>query len=207
MGVVCVSRGQDFSRFNASARSYLEPEVGPVEDPDQGCEVGACDESAVYRVPWPNFGGDIAYCGFHLARYRHEHGELWERFQGAPVDDPDEFACRGQQFLALGEVPEKIRGGRYRCVALTQLGLALYEQTTPDDGVVTYVLVDRSPEYDDALRVEADRASEFLHDFDRRRGVYERQPDVREALYESTVSRDNPATSSSTDGFNGGESD
>ena len=65
-----MSHGRDFTRFDACAGAFLEPDGGPVEnDP---CDVGACENGSLYRVPWPKFGGDLAYCSFHLARYRHE---------------------------------------------------------------------------------------------------------------------------------------
>ena len=80
-----MSRGQDYSRFNASVRSALKPDLGPVDD--EPCAVGACDDDAVYRVPWPQVGGDVAYCPYHLARYREQHPDLWERVEEAVDDD------------------------------------------------------------------------------------------------------------------------
>jgi hypothetical protein len=77
-----MSRGQDFARFNAGARAFLEPDIGPAEDED----CGACDNLAVYRVPWPSVG-DVAYCSDHLARYREQHPKLWNRVEEAVDED------------------------------------------------------------------------------------------------------------------------
>lgn len=148
-----MSRGQNFLRFNAAGRSLLEADVGSVDDED--CQVGSCDDDADYRVPRPGLGGDVAYCPYHLARYRAEYPDEWERVQ-EDDDDLYAYATRGDRFLVLDDVPTKIRGGRYRRVGLTVLGSALYEQVQPDeDGLVTYVLVDRELEYQDALQVPA----------------------------------------------------
>ncbi len=176
-----MSRGQDFARFNSAARAFLNPDVGPVED--EACAVGACPDAAVYRVPWPQFGGDVAYCSFHLARYRHDHPELFERVQETVDDDLSALATQGQRWLSLEAVPVRIRQGRYRRVGVTALGYALFEATEPDeDGRVTYVLVDRNLEYRDAIQVSSERSGAFLEDFDERRGFHEWDQDVLEAL-------------------------
>lgn len=107
-----MSHGQDFSRFNSAAQTSLEADVGPVEA-DAECAVGPCDDDAVYRVPWPQFGGDVAYCPYHLARYRNEYRDEWQRVQEHVDDDLFAFATRGDRFLSLADVPTKIRGGRF----------------------------------------------------------------------------------------------
>lgn len=148
-----MSRGESFARFNSAARSYLDPDIGPVENED--CSVGACESVAAYRVPWPSIG-DVAYCSHHLARYRYHHPDLFERVQAHVEEDLTPLATRGNRWLALEEVPERIRGGRYRRVGVTARGYALFERVEPDeDGLVTYVGGDLSPAEEDVLEVLA----------------------------------------------------
>jgi len=92
-----MSRGKQFPQFNAAARDWLEADVGVVDNPSTSCGVGACDEPAVYRVPWHSVGGDIAYCSYHLARYRELHPELFERVQAAVNEDLTALATRGDR--------------------------------------------------------------------------------------------------------------
>lgn len=177
-----MSRGESFSRFNAGACSFLEADVGPVDEED--CAVGPCGDDAVYRVPWPQFGGDVAYCPYHLTRYRSSYREEFKRVQEHVDDDLSAFATRGDRFLTLDDVPTRIRGGRYRRVGLTELGYGLYEETNPDsNGLVTYVLVNRHLGYTDALRVPSERAGEFLDEFNTERGIHEWDPEARDALF------------------------
>jgi hypothetical protein len=175
-----VSRGRDFTRFNAGARQFLSPDIGPVEAED--CSVGACVDAAVYRVPWPSIG-DVAYCSHHLARYRYHHPDCFERVQEHVDEDLTALATRGNRWLALEEVPERIRGGRYRRVGVTARGYALFESVEPDtDGCVTYVLVDRDLSHTASIRVPSDRSGEFLETFDQRRGFFEWENDIRNAV-------------------------
>ncbi len=176
-----MSRGQGFASFNSVARGFLTPDVGPVEDED--CGVANCEDGAVYRVPWPQFGGDVAYCPFHLARYRDQYPDIFERVQAAVDEDLTALATRGQRWLSIEEVPVRIRQGRYRRVGVTARGFALFEATEPDeDGQVTYVLVDRNLDYRDAIQVSSEQCGAFLEDFDDRRGFFEWDQDVLEAL-------------------------
>lgn len=174
--------GGEFHAFNGAARDYLEPDVGPVESGD--CEgASACDDEAVYRVPWPAFGGDVALCPYHLARFRRQRGDAWAEVEAAEVPDPNEYVTRGDRFVALEELPPKVRDGDFRRVGLTQLGYGLYEAAEPDDeGRVTYLLVDRKLDALDTLRVSRDRAGEFLETFDSRRGIFAWDDDVLESL-------------------------
>lgn len=181
-----MSRGRNFARFNAGARAALTTDVGPVDEASaQACGCEPCDLNALFRVPWPHFGGDVAYCGYHLARYRAEHPDLFRQVA-------DAFPClgslttRGDRFVDLDEVPPKIRAGYYRRVGLDQLGHAIYESVEPDaNGRVLYLEVDRTLDYQDARRVDAEQAGTFLRWLDDHRGIYAWDPDVHEALYGS----------------------
>jgi len=175
-----MSRGRNFARFNAGARSTLEADVGPVDD--ESCGVDPCDSDAVYRVPWPQFGGDIAYCPYHLARYRHQHPDLWERLQQAVDDELSALATRGDRFFTLNGVPGKLFDEEFVAIALLATGEALYEEVDPDD-LVLYLTVDRSLEETSRTEVARDRAGEFLTDLEQDLGVHEWADDVEAALY------------------------
>lgn len=174
--------GESYAQFNAAARDYLDGDIGPAEDQD--CAVGACEIAAVYRVPWPQFGGDVEYCPYHLARYRHEHPELWEQLQDAVDEELSAFATRGDRFLDLEDVPKQIRAGRYRRVGLTARGYGLFVETEPSDSEVRYVLIDRALEdYLDSLPVPANRTGPFLQAFEQRRGFHAVDPQFRDLLF------------------------
>lgn len=51
-----------------------------------------------------------------------------------------------------------------------------------EDGLVTYVLVDRDLGYQDGLQVPSERAAEFLHEFHTERGIYEWDAEARGVL-------------------------
>jgi hypothetical protein len=163
-------------------QSELKPDVGPVEDDDGDCR--HCDEDAVYRVPWPHFGGDAAYCSYHLARYRQLRPETWAQIRDLDVDDPVNCAAREQRFLLWDEVPPKIRDGAFHRVALSTKGHALYELTRPDeDDRVTYLTVDRTLDEQDSIRVPRSRAGEFLTWYRETVGWHAVSEDVEWALY------------------------
>jgi len=154
-----VSRGQDFASFNAAARYFLEADIGVVEDGD--CAVDACEDTAIYRVPWPSMGGDVAYCGYHLARYRHQNPDLWERLQDVVDEELSRFATRGNRFLTFEDVPERLFGARFQAVALLVDGTALYIEVEPDvTGIVR--AVDRSLETVHEREISVDALREFL---------------------------------------------
>lgn len=137
--------GESFARFRAGIQDALETHVGPVEN--EPYAVDPCPDDAIYRVPWPAVGGDVAYWLCHLARYREQHPGLWERVQEATGDNLSAFATRGNRFLSLADIPTRIWGGRYRRVGLAEVGYALYEQTAPDENaLVTAVPVNRELE-------------------------------------------------------------
>jgi len=171
-----------FQRFNAGVRSALEADVGPVDDAE--CGVGPCKTGPVYRVPWHSVGGDIAYCGYHLARYREQHPELFKRVQEAVDEDLSVLATRGDRFLTFEKVPNRIGvdGVEFVAVALLATGNALFEEDSPDDTVV-YIVVDRCLEEDSWTEVARGRAGEFLRDIEDRLGVHEWADDIEAALY------------------------
>ena len=175
-----MSRGERFSQFNARARSFLEANVGAVDD--EPCGIGPCEGDALYRVPWPSVGGDIAYCSYHLARYEELHPELFERVQEAVDEDLTAHATRGHRFLTFDDVPETLFNEQFVAIALLGTGNALYEEDDPDDSV-TYVVVDRSLEEDSRTEVARDRAGEFLREVESDLGVHEWDDGVRAALY------------------------
>jgi len=175
-----VSRGQDFQRFNAAARSLLETDIGPVDDGQ--CAVGPCETPAEYHVPRHSVGGDIAYCPYHLARYREQHPELWEKLRAAVEDDVSAYATRGNRFLTLDVVPKTLFDDAYCAVALLASGYALYELDDPDQTVV-YRTVDRRLEEQERHEVPREEAGEFLRWVESHVGVHEWAAGVEAALY------------------------
>ncbi|NHX37647.1 MULTISPECIES: hypothetical protein [Halolamina] len=176
-----MSRGERFAQFNAAARSFFEADVGPV-NPSVSCGVEACDEAAVYRVPWHSVGGDITYCGYHLARYRELHPDLFERVQEAVDEDLSALATRGARFLTFDEVPEQLYGEAFVAIALLATGHALYEEADPDE-IVEYRTVDRRLQKRSSTEAARERAGEFLQDVEQRLGVHEWSDDALAALY------------------------
>jgi len=176
-----MSRGR-FPQFNAAARDWLEADVGAVDDPSTSCGVGACDEPAVYRVPWHSVGGDIAYCSYHLARYEELHPELFERVQAAVDEDLTRNATRGDRFLTFDEVPEQLFDEEFVAIALLATGHALYEEVDPGE-LVEYRTVDRGLETQSRTELPRERAGEFLQDVEQRLGVHEWSDDALAALY------------------------
>jgi len=175
-----MSRGR-FPQFNAAARDWLEADIGPV-DPSTSCGVGACDEAAVYRVPWHSVGGDIAYCSYHLARYQELHPDLFERVQAAVDEDLTTHATRGDRFLTFDAVPEQLFDEAFVAIALLATGHALYEEADPDE-LVEYRTVDRRLEERSSTEAARERAGEFLQDVEQRLGVHAWSDDALAALY------------------------
>ncbi|WP_049980289.1 hypothetical protein [Halolamina rubra] len=175
-----MSRGR-FPQFNAAAQSFLEAEIGPV-GPSVSCGVGACNADAVFRVPWHSVGGDIAYCGYHLARYRAHHPELFERVQAAVEEDVTAHATRGARFLTFEEVPEQLFEEQFVAIALLASGHALYEEADPGE-LVAYRTVDRGLETQSSTEVARQHAGEFLQDVEHRLGVHAWSDDALAALY------------------------
>ena len=173
--------------FEKQTRTELEPDVGAV-DADDPCEQSDhCDREQQYRVPWPNFGGDVALCTHHLARYRKLNPEIWERVRALDgVDDPDIYAVVFNRFLTLDEVPAEIAvdGEKMRRVALGVDGLALYDSAEPDeDGTVRFRTVDRDLEARETVEVSREHAGGFVDWYRTNEGVHEFDPDGRAALY------------------------
>ena len=169
-------------RFYDRLEAELEPDVGPVEGDDE-CEA-TCEEEAVYRVPWPHIGGDTALCGYHLACYRHDQPEIWERIRSGPFPDPEDFAVVGTRFVSLDEIPTKIRDETFRRVCLDHEGAALFESMTPDaDGYVTYIRVNRCLDEFERNRVRKEITGELLGWYKQNIGWRQLDPDVQEALF------------------------
>jgi len=168
--------------WETSGAPPLEPDIGPVDEED--CGTGHCDNDAVYRVAWPNFGGDQPLCPFHLCRFRAEHGEIWEQMRGLD-EDPDEYAVRGTRFVSIDEVPNQIGadGEKMNRVALGVDGLALYDSAEPEDETVRFVTVDRRLNLVESVEVERERAGEFVAWYRDHEGVYHWDPDAQAALY------------------------
>ncbi len=181
-----MSRGERFQRFNAGARDWLETDVGPVDDPDTSCGVSPCEADPVYRVPWHSVGGDIAYCSYHLARYRELHPDLFERVQDAVDEDLSALATRGDRFLTFDAVPESLFNEEFIAVALLATGHALYEEDDPDE-IVEYRTVDRRLEEVSSTEAARGRAGEFLHDIEEELGVHEWADEIEAALYGGEV--------------------
>jgi|GEM_PF-4661517 hypothetical protein len=175
-----MSRGGSYARFNAAARHFLEADIGPVAGED--CAVDACDDSAVFRVPWPSVGGDIAYCGYHLARYHEQHPDLFDRVQDVVDEDLTALATRGDRFLTFDTVPETLFDETFEAIALLSDGTALYEEREPGEDV-TYSSVDRRLEVRDQRVVDRAFTGEFLAWVDENRGVHEWSDDVVAALH------------------------
>lgn len=169
--------------WETSGAPPLEPDIGPVEDAE--CGTGHCDQDAVYRVAWPNFGGDQPLCPFHLCRFRAEHTEIWEQMRGLDVDDPDEYAVRGTCFVSIDEVPDQISadGERMNRVALGVDGLALFDSAEPDEGSVRFVTVDRRLDVVESKEVDRSRAGAFVSWYRDHEGVHRWDPDAQAALY------------------------
>ncbi|WP_323190433.1 hypothetical protein [Halostella sp. PRR32] len=162
-------------------QSELTPDVGPVDDEDETCS--NCPEDAVYRVPWPYFGGDTAYCAYHLARYRALRLDIWRQLRDTGVPDPEDFATREERFVEFDDLPPKILGGEFRRIALDITGQGLYEQTQPDeDDHVAYVRVDRTLSEGDRIRVHRSGTGQFLGWFRETIGWHAVDDDVRWAL-------------------------
>ena len=85
-------------------RTELEPDVGAV-DTDDPCEQSDhCDREQQYRVPWPNFGGDVA-----LEATAHR------RPLDAVGQAPGEFGLAGRRHLARRRPRlESERGAHHR---------------------------------------------------------------------------------------------
>ena len=167
-------------------RSNLRPNVGPVDDHEL-CECGHCDREQRYRVPWPEFGGDVAYCDYHLARYRELNPEIWNRLRDLEaVEDPTRYAGIGRRFITLDEVPAEISvdGEKMRRVALGVDGFALFDSAEPDeDGQVRFVTVDKGLEPRDSVSIDRSSAGEFVDWVRTHEGVHELDPDARGALH------------------------
>ncbi|WP_281195811.1 hypothetical protein [Halorubrum sp. F4] len=166
--------------------SNLRPDVGPV-DKHALCETGHCDRKQRYRVPWPQFGSDVALCDFHLARYRHINPEIWGRIRALDdVEDPDRYAVIGNRFLTLDEVPEEIAvdGEKMRRVALCVDGWALFDSAEPDDdGTVRFVTVNRGLEPRESIEIHRSSGGEFVDWFRQHEGIHELDPEARRALH------------------------
>ncbi len=175
-----MSRGQGFQQFNAAARSFLDVDVGPVDD--EPCAIGPCETQAVYRVPQHSVGGDAPYCPYHLARYREQHPEIWDGLQAAVNDDLSAYATRGNRFLTLREVPETLFDEAYRAIALLVCGNALYELDNPEE-TVAYRVLDRRLAVRDSHELHREQAGEFLRWVEAHIGVHEWAEDVDAALY------------------------
>ncbi len=171
-----------FQRFNGGVRNALEADIGPVDDPHASCGVDPCEDAPVYRVPWPQFGGDVAYCGYHLARYRGQHPELFERVQAAVNEDLTAYATRGDCFLTFDEVPEQLFDEEFVAIALLATGHALYEEADPEE-LVEYRTVDRRLLERSTTEAARERAGEFLRDLEQRLGVHAWSDDALAALY------------------------
>jgi hypothetical protein len=159
----------------------LEPDVGSV-DGDVKCG-GRCEEAAVYRVPWPHIGGDVAYCGYHLACYKHDHPEIWARIRSGPFDDPEDYTEIGDRFISFDEIPTKLRDETMRRVCLDHEGYALFESVRPNDGEVTYTRVDRTLNEIESRSVRRGATGEFLGWFLQETGWRQLDDEVREALF------------------------
>jgi len=168
-------------------RSELEPDVGAVDSDDPCEQSDHCDREQQYRVPWPNFGGDVALCDYHLARYRELNPEIWKRLRDLNgVDDPDVYAVVGDRFLTLDEVPTAISvdGEKMRRVALGVDGLALFDSAEPDDdGTVRFRTVGRDLEARETVEVELGRGHDVLGWYRTEEGVHDLDPDARDALF------------------------
>lgn len=157
-----MSRGR-FPQFNAAARSWLEADVGPVDD--EPCGVGPCDEDVVYRVSWPSVGGDVAYCGFHLARYLgrdlfgHGIGRLKDR------DDPDfekgdQRLVRDEKVSEPGEmIRDRIQGIDRLSVAAVWMQVERELDRTPEEGRDAVIL---GPDGEPTGRSQGSTASQKL---------------------------------------------
>lgn len=171
--------------FEKRTRSDLRPDIGVVEN--ETCECRNCDEDARYRVPWPAFGGDVAYCGYHLARYRGDNPEIWCRLRDLDaVEDPDRYAVRGDRFLTLKDVPDQVAvdGEVMNRVALGVDGLALYDSAEPDsDGTVRFATVDRRLEAVESIAVDRSDAGDLVRWYRDHEGVHRIDPDARASLY------------------------
>ncbi|QKY17756.1 hypothetical protein [Halorubrum sp. CBA1229] len=166
--------------------SNLEPDVGAVDEHEL-CECGHCDRPQEYRVPWPHIGGDVAYCDYHLARYRENNSDIWDRLRALEgVDDPDIYAMIGSRFLTLDEVPSEISvdGEKMRRVALGVDGWALFDSAEPDeDGTVRFVTVDRELEPRESVAIDRSSAGKFVTWYRRHEGIHALEPDARDALH------------------------
>lgn len=184
--------------FEKRTLSNLRPDVAPVDE-HALCETGHYDREQCYRVPWPQFGGDVAYCAYHLARYRHNHPEIWERIRAIDdVEDPDKFVVIGDCFLTLEDVPEEIEvdGERMRRVALAVDGLALFDSADPDeDGAVRFRIVACDLEPRETVEIPREHAGRFLDWYRTHKGVHALDPVAREALH-GGGSRTDPTGSS-----------
>jgi len=161
--------GQSFARFNAAARQFYEPDIGLTGDDDEGCSIGPCEDDAVYRVPWPT-GGEVAYCPYHLARYRALYPELWDAVQEAIDDDLSAYATQGDRFLTFEDIPETLFSEDFRAIALLTDGRALYEREHED--TVIFRAVDRSLEDPTEREVDREHLDAFVDWVEHEIGVH-----------------------------------
>lgn len=150
-----MSRGAD----SAHTIADLDVALGPVEETE--CAIRCCSKPAVYRVPYPVVDGAIAFCGYHLARYRTQYPDLWARLQEAVEEELSVYATRGDRFLTFQDVPETLFGGEFRAAALLVDGTALYLETDVTDAG-TVRAVNRSLDIVQEVEVKADSLEAFL---------------------------------------------
>lgn len=173
--------------FERRTLSNLRPDVGIVHE-NESCEQSDhCDREQRYRVPWPQIGGDVALCDYHLARYRKLNSEIWGRIRALDdVEDPDIHAVIGNRFLTVDEVPEEIAvdGEKMRRVGLGVDGRALFDSAVPDDdGSVRFVTVDRSLEPHGSIEIHRSSAGAFVSWYRSHEGIHELDADAQSALH------------------------
>lgn len=156
-----MSRGRGYAEFSSGLRSELAVDLGEVEDPSASCGASACEENPVYRVLWPSVGGDVAYCSYHLARYRTQHPDIWERVQHVVDDDLSKFTTRGNRFLTFEDLPQTLFDNGFRAAALLVDGSGLYVEVEPEE-TGTIRRVNRSLEVEQEREIDVDALGEFL---------------------------------------------
>ncbi|WP_435147628.1 hypothetical protein [Halobaculum sp. P14] len=180
------NRGRSIAARDAQIRRELEPDVGPLDD-DADCDAGPCTESAVFAVPAPE-GGEARYCPYHVAWFRQQNPEIWERLEAAPErvldEDPNDFATVGNRFVALADAPETLADDTLVRVALLVNGQALYESEEPDEAeTVDYVAVNRRLDVTASAKVPVEKAGEWLRGNRRKYGWLAVEDDVVRALH------------------------
>lgn len=165
--------------------SNLEPDVGAVDEHEL-CECGHCDRPQEHRVPWPHIGGDVAHCDYHLARYRENNPDIWDRLRALDgVDDPDIYAVIGSRFLTLDEVPSEISVDGGGCAVSRSASTGGRCSTAPSPTRTERFALSPwiASSNRESVAIDRSPADKFVTWYRRYEGVHALDPDARDAVH------------------------